>query len=235
MKYVVTLLLTSLLTQIVVGQSNYNRFVQALIDGDTVLAKKISDDNTTTELIQTRLFTNKNIPEHVFNIESSKLKHTIISLFNIDNQLDNKFLSKIFYSEIPDGPNMTSSFLAESNKDKIFGKEYFLKPNTSEDIFLHNFREPWPSKFYFSQNHSLEYVANFIIRLNRIDGSSTKVSITADAPEVINGVLFFGVHGPVARYTSVLPTSIEEYTILEFIADKLGDKTLLPLRLPKSD
>jgi hypothetical protein len=120
MKYLVTLLLTILLTQIVLGQSNYDRFVQALIDGDTVLAKKISDENATTELIQTRLFPKKNVPEHVFNIERSKLKDTIISLFNIDNQLDNKILGNVFYSEIPDGPNMPSSFLSESNKDTLF-------------------------------------------------------------------------------------------------------------------
>jgi hypothetical protein len=43
-----------------------------------------------------------------------------------------------------------------------------------------------------------------------------------------------GVHGPMNIYTKVQPTTIEEYSLLLFIADKLGDGSLLPLKLPKS-
>ena len=168
----------------------------------------------------------------MFHIESNKLKDTIISFFNLDNQFENKILARIFYTKILDTLNMNLTFETETSKDKHFSEEYFSKQNTSNDIFLHAFGESWPSKFYYSLNHSLDYTANFVIRLNRINDTSTKVSIIADNPEIINGISGYGVHGPVARYTPVQPTTIEEYTLLEFIASKLGDKTLLPLKLP---
>jgi hypothetical protein len=38
------------------GQDYYEKFIEALIMGDTILAKKISDDNTKVEQIKTRKF-----------------------------------------------------------------------------------------------------------------------------------------------------------------------------------
>ena len=232
-KNIITLLIAILISNISFGQDSYEKFVQALISGDTLLAKKISDENTTTESIQTKLLPIKNIPRHVFNIRHDKLKGTIVALFNLDNQFENKILSEVFYNLISDNTiSMPLTFQAETNKDTLFSKEYFSKPNTSDDIFLHDFHEVWLSKFYYSQNHPLEYTANFIIKLEKVNDSSTKVLIVADDAEVVNGTTGFGVHGPVARYTNVQGTTIEEYTLLEFIASKLGDKTLLPIRLP---
>jgi hypothetical protein len=39
-------------------------------------------------------------------------------------------------------------------------------------------------------------------------------------------------HGAYSKYTSVQATSIDEYTLLEFITSKLGDTTLAPIKLP---
>jgi len=231
-KQFLTFSLTLIIINIAFGQDNYEKFVNALINGDTILAQKISDQNTTVEQIETRKFQTKNVAEHVFNIESTKLKDTIISLFSLDNQFENKILSQVFYSKVSETFTMNITFQAETNKDTLFSKEYFSHSNSSNDIFLHNFREYWPSKYYYSQKNSLEYTANFIIKLNKISDSSTRVLIIADSPEVINGISGYGVHGPVARHTSVQSTTIEEYTILEFISKKLGDKTLSPIKLP---
>ena len=228
-----TFSITLLMTNIAFGQNNYEKFVNALINGDTILAQKISDQNSTVGQIETRKFQIKNVPEHVFNIESIKLKDTIISLFSLENQFENKILSRIFYSKVSKTFTMNITFQAETNKDTLFSKEYFSNPNSSNDIFLHSFRECWPSKYYYSQNNSLEYTANFIIKLNKINDGSTRILIIADSPQVINGISGYGVHGPIARYTSVQSTTIEEYTILKFIAKKLGDKTLSPLKLPE--
>lgn len=234
-KFIITLFLAILISKLTFGQSSYENFVQALLSGDTVLAKKISDDNAKTEQIQKKSFPIKNIPEHIFNLSSNKLKDTILSLFNLDNQFENKILGKVFYNLISDGTIvMPLTFQAETYRDTLFSKEYFSKPNTSNDIFLHDFHEVWISKFYYSENHSLEYTANFIVKLEKVSDNSTKVSIIADSPEVINGITGFGVHGSVARYTTVQPTTIEEYTLLEFIANKLGETTVLPLKLPSN-
>ncbi|UAY53038.1 hypothetical protein [Ferruginibacter albus] len=232
-KIILTLLLLISFSTITVAQREYDEFVQALSSGDTILAKKISDNITTTESIQTKSFPIKNIPEHVFNFQIDKLKDTIVGLFNIENQMSNKILGKVFYNVVANGAFvMPLTFQAETKKDTVFSRKYFSKPNTSNDIFLHDFREVWLSKFYFSGDHPLEYTANFIVKLDKINNNSTKISILADEPEVINGAIGMGVHGPVARYTSVNPTTIEEYILLEFIASKLSDTTLLPLKLP---
>jgi hypothetical protein len=41
MKYLATLILTILISQIVLGQDDYEKFIQALLKGDTVLAAQI--------------------------------------------------------------------------------------------------------------------------------------------------------------------------------------------------
>ncbi|MBS1606208.1 MAG: hypothetical protein JST42_26355 [Bacteroidetes bacterium] len=155
-------------------------------------------------------------------------------MFSIKSQLDNKILKAVFYEVIPNGGTMPLIFQPETSKDTLFSREYFLKAGKSNDIFLHDFREPWTSKFYYSKDHPLEYTADFIVKLSEIDDSSTKLSVIAYNPEVINGISSYGPHGAVARYTPVEATTIEEYTFLEFIASKLGDSTLLPIKLPKN-
>lgn len=189
---------------------------------------------TSTEPIQTKPFPEKNLPEHVFRSTYADLKDTIISMFTIENQLDNKILNQVFYEKMPTAGTMPLTFAPETNKDTLFSKEYFSKAGTANDIFLHDFRFAWMSKLYYSNDHSLKYTADFIVRLFKVNDSSTKVSIIAYRPEVINGIARYGPHGAVARYTPVLATTIEEYTLLQFIASKLGDSTLLPIKLPKN-
>lgn len=189
---------------------------------------------TSTEPIEAKVFPDKNVPEHVFRMEDGALKDTIISMFTIGNEYENEILKKVFYEENPSMGTMTLNFGAETSKDTIFSREYFSKAGRSNDIFLTDFREPWVSKFYYSKDHPLRYTSDFIVKLLRVDDSSTKVSIIANDPEVINGISGYGPHGAVARYTPVKATTIEEYTLLEFIASKLGDSTLLPIKLPKN-
>jgi len=100
---------------------------------------------------------------------------------------------------------------------------------------LHASGETWPSKLYFSGKHQLGYRTPFIIKLTKVGSSSTKVNIIAEDPKVINGISGYSAHGAVARETAVAPTTIEEYSILLFIASKLGDSSMLPIKLPAVD
>jgi len=109
---------------------------------------------TSTEPVQTKAFRDRNIPEHVFSLKCDVLKDTLLSMFSINNQLDNKILKAVFYEEIPNVGTMPLVFQPETSKD--------------------------------------------------------------------------------TRYSPVMATTIEEYTILEFIASKLGDSTLLPIKLPEN-
>ena len=192
----------------------------------------------TVDPIEIRPFPTKNIPEHTFNSGLDKLKDSIVSFFSSENQNNNKYLNNIFY-DFMNKDNQSEEnkifipFQAETINTALFGKAHFSQPNSSNSIYLHNFGTPWPSKLYHSKDKPLRYRTAFIIELSTINDDSTKVSIIAEDPKILNGISSYGAHGAVARETKVGPTSIEEYSILLFIADKLGDKTLTPLKIPK--
>ncbi|HMT75979.1 MAG TPA: hypothetical protein PKA77_18035 [Chitinophagaceae bacterium] len=198
-----------------------------------------NSEKITTEPIEPKPFPVKNTPEHVFKMNVEKLKDTITSFFDFENQFENKILDDIFcrYYDLTDSVAHRSllSFYAETNQSPLFGKEYFAKPNTENDIYIHCYGEVWLSKLYFSKGRPLEYRTPFIIKLAKADSISTKVTIVAENPRVLNGISHYTAHGPAARQTSVEPSSIEEYSILLFIASKLGDTTLLPLKVPRDN
>ena len=181
--------------------------------------------------IEPKTFSNENVPEHDFHFGVSMLRDTIVSLFDFNNQYENKLLSNIFYHYSSDHL-IPVTFNAETADNTVFGKDYFAKQNTNNDVYLHDFEEFWLSKLYFSGNKALEYRSTFIIKMTKVDTNITKVQIVAENPRVLNGTAAYGAHGAIARETSVQPTTIEEYALLLFIANKLGDSTMQPLKLP---
>ena len=236
-KNILILLSAILISNFTFGQDNYEKFIHAILKGDTILAQKISDESVTTEPIQTKPFPQKNIPSHSFKLSLDKLKDKISALFSLENQEDNKYLNDVFYFYPSDEKEkedfkMFIDFQVETKKTSLFGSNYYKKSKTSNDIYIHDFGSCWYSKLYFSKGKPLKYRTAFIIKLTKINKDSTSIFIQAEKPTVINGIIGLGPHGPIARETIVAPTSIEEYSILLFIADKLGDKTLLPLKLP---
>jgi hypothetical protein len=239
MKYLAPVILAVIFSQVTYGQDAYNRFFQALIAGDSILAAQIEKDNAyETEPIEEAPFPIRNIPEHVFPFGITQLRDTIIALFSIENQLDNKILTKTFYDYMAEADTTEENkfsmpFNAETVKDSLFGRWYFSKQNTSNDIYIHNFGVAWPSRLYFSKGKPLQYRTAFIIKVFKATTDSTRVLIIAENTKVINGINGFGVHGPIARETSVDSSSIEEYSLLLFIADKLKENNLPPLKLPK--
>ena len=217
---------------------SYTKYYVASVKGDTILAKQIESSIVTIEPIEEKSFPVRNIPEHIFNIPLSQIKDSIVSFFNIETQYKNKFLELIFYDYMSENDSSENNkhfefFNAETEEDALFGKSYFSNSNTSNDIYIHNFGFCWFSKFYFSKGKPLKYRTAFIIKLSNVDRKHTKVSIVAENPIVINGIDGFGFHGPRGRETSVQSSSIEEYSILLFIADKLGENKLVPLKLPQ--
>ena len=210
-------------------EKEYTKFVRAILSGDTTTAMEIEKNAVRIQPIEKKTFTTKNNPEHIFKLSGNALRDSIISFFKIENGPDeNKFLSNIFHNT-----NMPVHFAAETNRDTIFSREYFSSQRASNDVFLTTFHDGWLSKFYYSGSHPLIYLSDFAVQLSKIDSITTRIKVVALNPEVING-MGIGVHGPKYEYSQVEPTSIEEYSILLFIADKLGDKTLLPLKLPNN-
>jgi len=190
---------------------------------------------TSTESIKIKAFPIKNIPEHDFKMSISVLHDTIASMFNFENQENDTILNSIFYYYYPTDMKHLVNFSAETKDNALLSREYFSKPNTSNDIYVHAFGDFWPSKLYFFDKHHLDYRTPFAIRLTKIDTFSTKVNVIAERPIVINGISNYSAHGAVARETVVATTTIEEYAILLFIASKLGDSSMLPIKLPAVD
>jgi hypothetical protein len=236
MKYLATILITVSLCQIAQGQDDYDRYIQALVKRDTVLMaqieKKYADENT-FEPIKEYPFPVKNIPEHVFKLNINALIDLITTFFKTENSPEqNKILRNVFYF-CRDTTKRTVSLNAEQSKDATFGENYFSQEGTSDDIYLTVFNKAWISKFYYSTGQPISYTADFVFKLKRIDENLTDVKVVAVNPEIIIG-MGLGVHGPMNIYTKAQPTTIEEYSLLLFIADKLGDTTLSPLKLPIS-
>src|SRR5579871_1462103 len=166
-------------------QPEYEKFIRAALANDTTTAKKILETNTKIQPIQERTFPIKNIPEHIFKINITALKDTIATFFKIENDADkNKFLRDIFYF-YSDSHKKQVFFVAETNKDTIFSREYFSNQPKSNDIFLTSFSEAWISKFYYSTDHSLKYTTDFAVKLRMVDSNSTEVKVVALNPQVI--------------------------------------------------
>lgn len=227
MKRFSTLLFLILISKASFPQDDYKKLIQAALIGDTASAGQILKNSVKTEAIQERNFPIKNDTEHVFKINITALRDSIISFFKIENDPnENNFLKKIFYSS-----KRSILFSTETFKESGFGREYFSQAGNSNDIYLATFRSEWKSKLYFSKDHALDYLADFAFHLSKVDDNFTNIKVIAINPEVINGE-GLGAHGKMNEYATVHSTTIEEYSLLLFIADKLGDKTLSPLKLP---
>ena len=108
-------------------------------------------------------------------------------------------------------------------------------PGNENDAYIHNFHEPiGPSAVYFSGDYPLPYICEFHLHLIPGPKGETRVVVFPHEPEVINGESWWGPHNlsPANIYTSVAPTTIEEYRILLELGSALGEANMPPLLLP---
>ena len=188
MKYFASLLLTIFIAQIATAQDDYEKFIQAILKRDTVFAQQIERNYTQEhkiEPIKEYPFPVRNISEHIFKFNINVLKDSLISFFKIGNSPEeNLHLMKIFYFYV-DTRRMSVFFTAEKSKGAIFSREYFLQPNTSNDVYLTGMLAPWVSKYYYSDSQPIQYSADFVFKLIKIDQNSTVVKVVAINPEII--------------------------------------------------
>jgi hypothetical protein len=149
-------------------------------------------------------------------------------------------ITKVF-AWIPDGTVVFGPLWAAralsiefNSADAIFGKAVFAKPNTADDVFLHNFRHALcVSDAYVCGTEPAEFEADFHLHLTRLEPSMTRVDVLILGPMVRCGTLSgLPGHPRALRRIDVDPTSIEEYRILLAIGSELVVKDMPPLRLP---
>ena len=163
---------------------------------------------------------------HIFSLPISQMRNAIISAFQIDNQFNSKLLHSVFhnrlgFSETGKGESLNQViFKTETKTDTLFSKEYF-KVESKNNIYLHAFGEFWDSSVYYANNKPLEFGCEFAFSLDSMDSEKTKVTVEVLHPRVINGTIGIGPHGYIAREVAVTPTTVEEATLLKYLATEL--------------
>ena len=183
--------------------------------------------------LETRELVETNPTEQIFNVPVDKLRQTILESFNEHKGISSPFYqTSIFYFTVDMGNGehkMTVSFNAETSGNALFGKEHFEKPNTENDIYIHSFGQFWYSPIYFAGGEPLEFRTPFILTLEEIDKERTLLKVRPEDPKVLKGVAGLTAHGFYSKEIEVEPTTVEEYSLILFIAEQLGDMTLRPL------
>ncbi len=194
-------------------------------------------------IIEKKVLPTQNSTSHVFRLPVKMLNDTLVALFNFERQFDNPILKRVFSH---DGSGMYSGYQAQTvlfayvAKDSftMYRTKYFEKPDTQNDVYVDSYINPWNSPLYHYHGKPLSYTTPFILSLKSIDNTQTLLTIEAENANVFTRIDFWDQCfecGPLAmdlRTTKVQPTTIEEHTLLLYIADKLGDPTVEPLTMP---
>lgn len=155
-----------------------------------------------------------------------QLKETIIAVFEDANQINSTLLESAFHYRFQENNDENSLhqvyFTTETKTKPLLSEEYFQSGNKN-DVYLHAFGAVWDSPVYYANNESLKFGCEFAFRLDSIDSKRTRVTIEVQHPQIINGTVGIGPHGPVARRVAVKPTTVEEWTLLRYLALEVGD------------
>jgi len=175
---------------------------------------------------------------HIYDLPIQSLHDSILSYFSIERQLSSKLnQNSIFYYNTDFSKKKIKHqviFSAETSKNQLFSKDFFTTSGNENDIYIHSFGQYWYSSLYFVGNKPLEFRSQFGLKLMPIDSTKTLLKIEIISPKVLNGTEGQGPHGPYSKEVSVKSTTIEEYSLLFYIAEQIGDTTLLPLDLGKN-
>ncbi|MES2808928.1 MAG: hypothetical protein V4619_09910 [Bacteroidota bacterium] len=169
-----------------------------------------------------------------FKLPVKELHDTIVKIFEFKNQMGNKILEDIFYYKNDGNYIQPVTFSTETADTAVFAENYFKKPNTKNDIFLNQYGDFWYSTMYFHDGKPFSYRTPYAIQLAGITKDSTLITIKALDPKIINGSRCCGMHlGNVSLEEPVKATTVEEYTLILYIAEKLGIKGMKPLHIPR--
>jgi hypothetical protein len=174
---------------------------------------------------------------HIFNMPVSKLKSSIIHCFSDREKVNSKeYNSLIFYYNVDlysndNNTKMLVYFSTETSNNSLFSKDFFSTEGTDKDIYLHSHGQFWYSPIYYALGKQLEFRAQFRLRLIPLNENQTRLIVDIENPRVIKGIGGIGPHGFYSKEIKVKSTTIEEYSLIWYIASQIGDTTLKPLDL----
>lgn len=175
---------------------------------------------------------------HIFNLPADSLKNLILSNFSIESQRKSRLYNNLIFYYNSDilgkQTKMIVIFATETSKESLLSKDFFSSIGTDNDIYLHSFGQFWYSPIYYALGKPLEFRAQFRFRLIPINNKKTQLVVDIEDPRVIKGISGIGPHGFYSKEIKVKPTTIEEYSMIYYLANQIGDTTLIPLDLDKN-
>jgi hypothetical protein len=175
-----------------------------------------------------------NPTSYTFDFPVDKLRDKVINLFSIDPQTNDSILKVVFIDRILKEHPFQINFVAETSDKAAFGTDYYKNVENSDDIFLFSMGSYWYSPLYFRKNNEpFLFFTSFAFKFKAISDQKTLLSVIDINPIISNGTKCCGHSGYMAIEEKVQPTTVEEYTLILYIAEKLGVRGLAPLRLPK--
>nr|WP_294946299.1 hypothetical protein [uncultured Mucilaginibacter sp.] len=189
----------------------------------------------TPATVQVKKLQSPNPTSRLFKMPAKQLHDTLLALFDFGQQYDNPTLKTIFMDAVlEDTTNkMQATFSTETSAGPVFSEAYFAEPGTKNDIYITTMASYWYSPMYFADDKPLKYTSAFAFKLKELSKDSTLLSVVAINPEIVNGTKCCGPHGNYSITQKVKPTSVEEYTLIMFVAQKLGIKDMPALKLPR--
>jgi hypothetical protein len=182
--------------------------------------------------VETKKLIHPNPTSVVFNVSLNKLRDTVIKLFGTSSQINDPVLASVFIDRILKDSSFPVNFSCETADGPVFGKDYFKRAGSSGDLFLFSMGSYWNSPLYFHNNKAFLFSCSFAFRFKAISDKQTLLEVIDVDPEISNGTKCCGPEGNYAITQKVRPTTIEEYTLILYLAEKLHVTRLKPIQLP---
>jgi hypothetical protein len=179
----------------------------------------------TNDPIRKRILLKDNPTELVFPLSKDSLRTAVINIFNSNAEIRSKFYNNsIFYLTTNDGEKVPIAFRAEGIENSIFTEVYFTNNPNSEEVYLYNSSgSSWLSPVYYvDDNKALPFRSSFIVAFDSLETNKTRLKVTAENPVVIYGTECCDPHGYYGKEVAIPPTTIEEYSLILFIAEQLA-------------
>lgn len=106
-----------------------------------------------------------------------------------------------------------------------------FNPDANQDRIVFETRN-FDSRSYFVNGKPVSNWCLYVVILQRIDSAKTRVTIEPIDLRAVNGTAH-GIHGAIVTHiVNLKPTSIEEYEVLYYLGNRIGESGMPLIQLP---
>ena len=180
--------------------------------------------------IRTRSLPSPNPTSYSFPLPVEEVHARALQAFSRDHQRKNPI-----FEQPPKRDYWESTLSVESVTNAVSGRDLFFDHANVDDFYLHASHKPVAiSPVYRGRDGGLPFIAAFHVHLAGT-ASGPIVSVKATNTQVVNGMKYgLGSCGPGRHwnYVTVKPTTVEEYSILNYLGGYLGITNMPAVILP---